>query len=150
MPIVPWISPLVSVMTGSTFQITRSCTLRVAMLGKILTGRCGVLPRFPVDLLLGMDFLRVSEFWIDLGTMQLADPRSEHPSISLYLLPRCSLVCDATGIGITLEEPTSEEPSDIPVPGQLRELKVSRCGPDKSKGALRDAVLEETPLHPVD
>ena len=84
-----WSSAVVRVITGSEFIITRACFVEVTMLGQSMVGRCGVLPSFPTDLLLGMDFLRNSEFWVDLGTMHLRDPGNQNSAISLFV-PRVS------------------------------------------------------------
>ena len=137
--IEPWGSHVVRVVTGSEFIITRAC----------LVGRCGVLPSFPTDLLLGMDFLRNSEFWIDLGTMQLRDPGNQNSAISLFVLPRVANAEEATKAYSYVEEIMPEDEPELSLPGQLGDSVVHDPEPGWSRGDLQEAVPEETPRTPI-
>ena len=107
------------------------------------------MPSFPTDLLLGMDLISNSEFWIDLGTMQLRDPGNQSSAIPLFVLPRVANAEEATRAYSYVEEIMPKDEPERSSPGQLGDSVVHEREPGWSRGDRQEAVPEETPRTPI-
>ena len=108
--------------SGQILQMTAACDIEMEVLSKRLVGRCWVLDNFPFDVLLGLDFLRQTNFLLDFQGMRLINPEIERglcTTLSVFppLLCRetCSIYNSAYAPCTVTEIPPTPGPMTRPV-----------------------------------
>ena len=79
--------PLIMLVSGDMFNVSRSCYVTIDLLGFSASGKCGILPDFAYELLLGCAVLWASPYVLDYAKLNLNNPLTKMPPNPLFLFP---------------------------------------------------------------
>lgn len=80
------LGPQISAVAEDCFKILEICVVTINILGYIATGNCGVVDKFPYDILLGMDFLVGAPLMIDLARRIMFNSIAPQVWASTYMM----------------------------------------------------------------
>ena len=72
-----WDGPLVQVLSGQIVPLSKQCLVNIEILNHTISISCGVIPQFPHDILLGMDYLSSTPFTLHFNPLLLLRPTQD-------------------------------------------------------------------------